>query len=180
MFVRQILNVLRTGRYICPLIKISVTVEFNKSELQIRAYRRCLLLHRSLLYSRAYSAARTWDIRRVARAATSIANRKWIPIKVHRNGTERNKPGIRIKWEQRSWKIERSILSRGGRWRSEFFKTCRHDRKPSLSLSLSLRSFLPINSLRFVLLDPSVAPSLFDHLLPQFLLGHLIDTMLLS
>lgn len=39
LFVRQILNVLRTGRYICPLIKIPVAVEFNKFELQIHASR---------------------------------------------------------------------------------------------------------------------------------------------
>lgn len=84
IFVRQILNVLRTGRYICPLIKIPVAVEFNKFELQIHASRIAfdfigpvpaeLFLHL------------TRDNRCTVRAVTSIADRKWIPIKVHRNG----------------------------------------------------------------------------------------------
>lgn len=85
-------------------------------------------------------------------AVTSIANRKWIPIKVRRTVTpaERNKPGIRIKWEQRSCKIEtvNSIESERRRTTKEVLKTARHDRKkpfPSTSFYphqlSSIRSF---------------------------------------
>lgn len=58
LFVHQILNVLPTGRYICPLIKIPVAVEFNKFELQIRAS-RVFSSTSSVLFQQSFSKLHT-------------------------------------------------------------------------------------------------------------------------